>query len=85
MAQSSGASYEYKMVQVPPSIKVSSSRGTEAADYLQEVVNKTAQQGWEFYRVDSIGVVSEPGCLMSLLGQKTTIVEYYVVTFRKQR
>ncbi|MEM9954966.1 MAG: DUF4177 domain-containing protein [Chloroflexota bacterium] len=83
--QTSTSQYEYKMLQVPPSIRVNNSNNNAAAEYLQDVVRSTAVNGWEFYRVDSIGVVSEPGCLMSLLGQKSTSTSYYVVTFRKPR
>ncbi len=77
--------YEYKMVQIPPNIRVSASveRGQEAAWYLQDLVNRLAKEGWEFYRVDTVGVISEPGCLGQLLGQKATLVEYFVVTFRR--
>ncbi|MAU09044.1 MAG: DUF4177 domain-containing protein [Anaerolineaceae bacterium] len=80
------ARFEYMMVQVPPTIpKSKGASGSEAASYLQSIVNEHATKGWEFYRVDSIGVVSDPGCLGALLGQKQTIIEYYVVTFRKQQ
>jgi hypothetical protein len=80
-------SYQYKMMQVPPVIRIKAKehQGGEAAAYLEEIVNQQAQQGWEFYRVDSIGVRTEPGCLGSLLGQKAQTLEYYVVTFRKEK
>jgi len=51
---------------------------------MESVVNQMAEQGWEFYRVDSIGVQLEPGCLGALLGQKAAERAYYVITFRKQ-
>jgi len=78
-------SYQYKMVQVPPVIRIKAKehQGGEAAAYLEEIVNQQAQSGWEFYRVDSIGIRMEPGCLGALLGQKAQTFEYYVVTFRK--
>ena len=49
---------KYKMIQVPPTISVKEKehKGTEAAVYLESVVNQMAAQGWQFYRVDSIGV-----------------------------
>jgi hypothetical protein len=80
-------SYQYKMVQVPPAIRVKAKehQGGEAAAYLEEIVNEWAQKGWEFYRVDSIGVRTEPGCLGSLIGQKVQLMEYYVITFRKEK
>lgn len=79
-------SYEYMMVQVPPNIVVRGApKGQEAAYYLQDLVNKEAQNGWEFYRVDTVGVVENPGCLGALLGQKATYTEYYVITFRRPK
>ena len=79
--------YEYKMVQVPPTIEVKAKdwRGNEAAYYLQSIANEQAAQGWEFYRVDTVGVVTRPGCLGALLGAKQTLIEYYVVTFRRPK
>jgi hypothetical protein len=79
--------YIYKMVQVPPTIAVQAKdhRGNEAAVYMESVVNQMANEGWEFLRVDTIGVQVQPGCLMSLLGQKTTETTYYVISFRKAR
>lgn len=79
--------YEYKMVQVPPTISVKEKehQGNEAAYYLQSITNHWAAQGWEFYRVDSVGVVTKPGCLASLLGAKQTLTEYFVITFRKSK
>jgi hypothetical protein len=79
--------YEYKMIQVPPNIvlKAKEVRGNEAAHYLQSIANEQAAAGWEFYRVDTVGVVTQPGCLPSLFGAKQTLIEYYVVTFRKAK
>ncbi len=77
--------YQYKMQQVPPAIVVKQKeyKGNEAAYYLQSIANEQAAQGWEFYRVDTVGVVTNPGCLAALLGAKQTHIEYYVITFRK--
>ena len=78
--------YEYKMIQIPPNVAVEMKRhkGNEAAAYMEQVVNEYAQQGWEFYRVDPVGVSLSPGCLASLFGQKEQQVQYHVITFRKQ-
>lgn len=78
--------YKYKMIQVPPTIYVQASRehGGEAAAYLEKVVNTQAQEGWEFYRVDQIGVLTTPGCIARLLGQRSSLDYYYVVTFRRE-
>ena len=80
-------SYQYKMVQLPPviHIKYKEHQGGEAAAYLEDVVNLHAQKGWEFYRVDTIGVRTQPGCLSSLFGREAETLLYYVVTFRKEK
>ena len=76
--------YEYKMVQIPPAISVrGAEKGQEAAQYLQDLVNQMAKEGWEFYRVDDFGVVIQPGCLGTLLGRKPELWYYFVVTFRR--
>lgn len=76
--------YEYKMVQIPRNIAVRGApAGQEAAWYLQDIVNTMAKDGWEFYRVDTVGVIIQPGCLGQLFGQKETQTFYYVVTFRR--
>lgn len=78
--------YKYKMIQAPPNISVNmrDAKGQEAAKYLEEVVSKYAQNGWEFYRVDSLGVTENPGCLAGLAGQKAVQYLVYVITFRKR-
>jgi len=75
----------YKMVQIPPNVTVSmkNAKGNEAAAYLEKTVTDMTQQGWDFYRVDAIGVEQTPGCLGALLGQKAISSLYYVITFRR--
>lgn len=76
--------FEYHMIQVPPTIVVREAKGREAADYLQNVVNRNAHEGWEFYRVDEIGVHVTPGCLAALVGVRAETVSHYVITFRRR-
>jgi hypothetical protein len=84
MSKESQKMYEYKMVQVPPAIVIKKETGEgEAAQYLQSVVNQQSSQGWEFYRVDEIGVKVQPGCLAMLFGQREQSKVYYVVSFRR--
>jgi hypothetical protein len=74
------------MVQIPPSIELRQGTpvGQLAAAYLENVVNTQALEGWDFYRVDSIGVRVAPGCLGAFLGERPSNTEYYVVTFRRR-
>lgn len=77
--------YQYKMVQVPPNIQVTASahKGNEAAAYLEDIINKMAREGWEFYRIDSVGVDLKQGCLSAFFGPKSILTTYYVISFRK--
>jgi len=89
--------YDYQMVQIPSAIEVHSGReqGNEAASYLQSLVNQYSAQGWNFYRVEEIGILSRAGCLASLLadipviggifGRKDSMRPVYVVVFRRPK
>lgn len=79
------AAYTYKMVQIPPNVTVADgeSRKGILADYLEDIVNKYARKGWEFWRVDELGVRVRPGCFAGLLGARSYDVKYSVITFRK--
>ncbi|WP_306455849.1 DUF4177 domain-containing protein [Serratia fonticola] len=74
--------YKYKMVQVPPTITIAAkdNRSGIAAEYLENVVNEWAYQGWEFYRIDVIGIEETSG----IFGKKTDYTHYYVISFRKE-
>ncbi len=85
--------FVYKMLQIPPNL-VFAAKGmfkqapnvhTLAASYLEKIVNTEAEQGWEFHRIDSVGVTSSPGCMAGLMGAKSVDTMYYVVTFRRPR
>lgn len=77
--------YEYQMVQIPPNITINTKnqRGNEAATYLQRIIDGHADEGWEFYRVDQVGVHSKPGCLAGLFGAREQTTYYNVVSFRR--
>jgi len=77
--------FEYKMVQIPPNISIEEGVpfGQRAANFLEAVVNKYARQGWEFYRIDPIGIHVNPGCFGALLGKTSTTTEFFVISFRR--
>lgn len=80
--------FEYQMVQVPPNVQVKTGHGQgAAATYLQGVVDQHASQGWEFYSIETIGVVESPGCgcLAALFGIRTQVTQMYVVVFRRTK
>ena len=72
------------MVQIPPTLVVEKEAGTEAAEYLERVVNDYAYRGWEFYRVDEFSVRQNPGCLSIVFPSlQPETRHYHVVTFRR--
>lgn len=78
--------YKYRTVQLSQNIQVEmkNHQGNEAAVYLGQIISQQAEQGWDFYRVDTIGVSVQPGCLDALLGKKAEQTNYYVATFRQK-
>ena len=74
--------YEYKMIQVPPNVIATQKRtGNEAANYLESIVNQQAGEGWEFQRVDTLGVAVPQGCLGTGGHQ---VAQYCVITVRRE-
>ena len=76
--------YQYSMVQIPQNIVVKQkgvSVNEAAGVYLENLVNETAGEGWEFYRIDPLTVTIPQGCLGFGSPQ---VVHHNVVTFRKQ-
>ncbi|HIC8942091.1 TPA: DUF4177 domain-containing protein [Klebsiella aerogenes] len=71
----------------PPNVIVNAkkvSKDSAAAVYLENVVNEMAEDGWEFQRIDSIGVQEQPGCGSLFGGKQVGPVSYYVITFRQE-
>jgi hypothetical protein len=79
--------YRYRMFQPPPTISVKEGVRTSqlAAHYLEDVVSRFAKEGWEFFRVDEIGIHVQPGCLAVLSGAGPARQSYYVITFFESR
>ncbi len=79
------AFYEYKMVHVPPAFATREGDGgsEEAARWLESLANRQAEQGWEFYRVDTLAFADRPGRLGALFGEVRG--GYCVATFRRPR
>jgi predicted Zn finger-like uncharacterized protein len=78
--------FRYAMEQISPTLELPTGRAEveDAADYLEKVVARWGEKGWEFYRVDTIGVRIPSGCILGLLGYPPIDRLYYVVTFRKE-
>lgn len=79
--------YEYKCIQIPMSITAKttakSNDDSYAADYLESIINKVAESGFEFYRIDNMTISEKPGCMAALKGKKEGFYEVGVITFRR--
>lgn len=81
--------FQYFTVQIPPNVSVQSGTPAAAANFLGEVLNTYAAQGWEFDSIETIGVTEHQGCgcltfLLSLLGVKQSVsFDVYVIVFRR--
>jgi len=80
--------YTYKVVAIPRDVEMM--RGVSGptpaervAGYVEQVINQQAQEGWEFYRMDTVNITEKPGCLGQLLGQKEATFAYNLLIFRK--
>ena len=58
-------------------------KGTEIAAYLEKLIQEMAGKGWEFYRIDTVGVLVPPGCLAAFAGMRATMTYYNIVAFRR--
>jgi hypothetical protein len=77
--------HEYKMVQLPQTFVLKQDTGKEIAEYLEKITRDLGAQGWEFYRIDQVGVAVPPGCWGQISGAKTAMSYYNVVTFKRPR
>lgn len=80
----SSQTYEYKMIQLPRTFVLKQDTGNEIADYLQRLATQHAVHGWEFHRIDSVGVAVQPGCLPAFMGVPKTMSYYNIATFRRR-
>ena len=53
------------------------------AGSLQDLINRQANEGWEYYRSESLVAERPGGCLAALLGQGNDRFNVVVVVFRK--
>ena len=78
--------YQYKTVAfVGATQQKDKSPGATLAKQLNELINKNAVGGWEFYRVDHVSIVIKNGCLAALAGNPFSTRSYDVVIFRRER
>ena len=80
--------YDYRVVPFvgkARTAEMSQRTGQEIAQQLQQVIDGGAQDGWEFYHMDSAHLYAAPGCIGALLGQKGGVLTLNMVVFRRQK
>lgn len=79
--------WEYKFVPFPAAQAAAGAAGqqavAQATTQFAAMVRTHAQDGWEYYRLDSFPLIQPPGCLGALLGAGSTVVPFSVAVFRK--
>ena len=81
-------SHEYKVVPFRGQIKTglfSSEGPSVASKQLEGVIHQFVGEGWEFMEVSHIHILTEPGCIAGLFGQRATTIVYDQVIFRRPR
>jgi hypothetical protein len=78
--------YEYLAVPFVGQLKqgvFSVENAKKVTEQLQGVINHYVQQGYEFYRIDKVGVQVTPGCMASLFGASVSSITFDQVIFRR--
>jgi hypothetical protein len=76
--------YQYKTIPLSTTVAdVKETAEQAAANRLQKLINDHAQQGWEYYRVDTLDTAQKLGCFGIWLGSLSPKFHSQVVTFRK--
>lgn len=78
--------YRYRVVPFIGTIKsgfFSSDNAETVSAQLQRLIERHAQQGWEFYSLEKVGIEVSPGCLGRLLGQSAAYINFDQLIFRQ--
>jgi hypothetical protein len=56
----------------------------EAVRSFADLINREANDGWNFHSMESIAVTQNPGCLAALFGQKENTTYFNMLVFSKE-
>ena len=79
----STAEYTYRVLPLSIATNAVGDEAQLAADRVGRLVAEMAAEGWDFYRVETVGVLVRPGCLGPLLGQTSAEKTCYLAVFRR--
>ncbi len=74
--------YEYRVLPYPEVLE----DRNQMIPHLEEMIAEGAVKGWEFYRIDAIGVdIAQPkGCAAFFATPKSRREHMHIVTFRRE-
>jgi hypothetical protein len=79
----SATGYDYRVVPLSITTESVGSEAHVAAERVGRVVAQMAAEGWDFYRIDAVGVEVRPGCLGAILGQTSAERSCSLAIFRR--
>lgn len=81
-----GGKMQYKTVAAPVGfeVKAGDTDGAQkACQAYADILQKEADEGWEFVSIQQIPVTENPGCLAGLAGQKSGTTYFNMLIFKK--
>lgn len=70
---------EYITVAGPKNIETEKGNVDPAMKLFSNIINKYAQQGWDYHSMESIAVTNKPGCF-----QQPFTTYYYMLIFSRE-
>lgn len=75
--------YLYETISFAGYVKDTEVKPDVVAKQLNDLINRQASSGWEFYQISSVNIYVNPGCLLALVGIKGFEKKYDMAIFRK--
>lgn len=76
---------EYKTVSAPAELNNVKNKEMDAAvSNYATLINREAQDGWEFVSMGSVVTSIPPGCLFALLGGSPKRIQHNVLVFQRE-
>jgi hypothetical protein len=77
-------SYRYRVVPFVGRVRADRSETAQTVSMqLQQVIDHYAEEGWELYSIEKVGIEVHPGCLGAFFGRGITYLNYDQIIFRQ--
>jgi len=75
---------QYKCVPAPKELVIDKKGNYDGAvRSFADIINREANDGWNFHSMENIAVTQKPGCLMALFGRKEITAYFNMLIFSK--